>query len=73
MRGQFPVLVPTYHAALLEFRDGGAGQAVFSFQASRWHPPVWTPQSPTANAHLQAQAPRLVERGLSIRSHPPVV
>ncbi|PZF82569.1 Gfo/Idh/MocA family protein [Jiangella anatolica] len=37
---EFPVRVPTYHAALLEFRDGGVGQVAFSFQAPRWHPPV---------------------------------
>lgn len=35
----FPVLVPTYHAALLEFRGGAVGQAVFSFQSRRHHPP----------------------------------
>lgn len=37
---EFPVLVPTYHAALLEFRDGGIGQVVFSFQAARSNPPT---------------------------------
>ncbi|MCP2323129.1 putative dehydrogenase [Hamadaea flava] len=37
---EFPVLVPTYHAALLEFRDGGIGQVVFSFQAARSNRPT---------------------------------
>ncbi|WP_246190591.1 Gfo/Idh/MocA family protein [Agromyces agglutinans] len=37
---EFPVLVPTYHAALLEFRDGGIAQAVFSFQSPRRVPTV---------------------------------
>ncbi|WP_127794753.1 Gfo/Idh/MocA family protein [Agromyces sp. LHK192] len=36
----FPVRVPTFHAALLEFRDGAVAQAAFSFQSPRRVQPV---------------------------------
>jgi predicted dehydrogenase len=35
---EFPVEVPTHHAALLEFESGASAQTVFSFQSLRSHP-----------------------------------
>jgi len=37
---EFPVNVPTHHAALLEFESGASAQATFSFQALRSHEPT---------------------------------